>query len=257
MVGMPRFIGLITPLVFSVLISGCIFSSDGKGGGKEPPLPGTPAVTWVSISDGQVVKSRNLTVSWKGNEYASRFRYTLDSFTSSWIDTTFCVFSDLSEGSHTFTVQAANDSLTGETLTVRFTVDASIGAGIRFSPGTVSSTAYVSVFLEEMSGIMAAHIEIACGDSCARVREFSASTAAVMGEVVVFSDSRDPYRLILDIGFPGQSGGFSGSLELGSFVLSPAKAEGTVAIDPQKTLFRDTRNRPVTVTRYEVLRIQQ
>ncbi|MHB9030136.1 MAG: hypothetical protein ACYC9O_15325 [Candidatus Latescibacterota bacterium] len=254
---MSRLFGLFAPLFLAALVAGCIFSSDDTGGKEEPPPPGIPEVTWVSISDGQVVKSRNITVSWKGNEHARRFRYTLDSISSAWFDSAFCVLSDLAEGAHTFAVQAANDSLTGEPLTVRFTVDAGSGPGIRFSPGTVANTAYVSLFLEEMSGIMAAHIEIACVDSSARLKEFAAGAGVTGNGIVVFADARDPYRLILDIGFPGKSGGFSGSLELGSFVISPAKTEGTVAVDPQKTVFRDTSNRSVTIERFEALRVKR
>jgi hypothetical protein len=74
---------------------------------------------------------------------------------------------------------------------------------------------------------------------------------------VIFADARDPYRLILDIGFPGKSGGFSGSLEVGSFVISPAKTTGTVAVDALKTVFRDTANRPLSVKRFEPLRIER
>ncbi len=242
----------IIPLL-AAFLAGCIFSSGDKGG-KEKPASSVPAIAWISISDGQIFSTRNITVSWKGNEHACLFQYTIDGVFSSWIDSTSCMIADLADGVHTFSVQAANDSLAGDPVIIRFDVEAGAGPGTRFSPDEVSGAAFVSLFLEDMGGIMAAHIEIACEDSCARMKEFAPS-AVFNGGVLVYDDSRDPFRLILDIGFPGLSHGFSGTMELGSFMISPVKTGGTVVVDPKKTVFRDTRNRTVQIDRFEALRV--
>lgn len=254
MVSVSSSVRIAALLVFILLLAGCIFSSDKKSGEDEKP-PGTPAVTWISISEGDIIKTRNVYVSWIGNKYSLRYRFTLDSISSGWFDSTSFVLSNLANGSHVLSVQAANDSLTSEIKVVHFTVDTGVESGFYFSPDSLSVISFVSFFIENVSGIMAAHIEIASKDNCARLREFTPSVAASSGDIVLLSDSKDPYRFILDIGFPEEKGGFSGTLELGSFLVSPMY-EGVVAIDTEKTIFRDTKNQTISLAKYESLRIR-
>lgn len=253
---LPGILRFLPAIFLGALMGGCIF--DDKGGhGEDPPPPGVPAVVWISIAEGQAVSTRDIIVSWRGNEHARKYRFTLDGSSTGWLDTTFHALTGLAEGAHTISVLAANDSLSGEPVTRGFTVNAADGPGVRFSPGTVSATSYVAVILDEMPGVMAIHLEIASPDSAARLREFETGLAAAAAGAVVLADARDPYRLILDIGFPGRPEGFSGSLELGSFIISPRKDSGAVSVDPLRTVFRDPVNRTVTVTRFEPLGISR
>jgi hypothetical protein len=249
--------GRLYPLLLTVclLITGCILSPGKEK--KEPEPPGAPAVTSMSISDGDTVRTRDLTVTWKGNLSAKSYRFTLDAVSSDWFDSTSVRLTGLAEGGHILAVQARSDSLLGEPVTVRFTVDVEKGASIRFNPDTVSVTSSVILMFEEVRGLMAAHIEIASTDSSARMREFVPSDAVAFGGYVVFSDDRNPYRLVIDIGFTGIRAGFSGSLEVGSFLVSPLKSGGLIAVDPNASLFRDTRNIPMTFERFETVRIER
>jgi hypothetical protein len=238
-----------------VILAGCILSPEK--GKNEPETPVAPAATSLSISEGNTFHTRNLTVTWKGNSSAKFFRITLDGEVSGWFDSTSVNLADLVEGEHIFTVQARSDSVIGDPLTVRFVVDAVTGAGIRFLPSSVSSTSSVILLIEDATGLMAAHIEISCPDSSARMREFVPGSAITAGGFLLFSDERDPYRLILDIGFPGLAAGFSGTIEIGSFLVSPVKTSGLIRIDETVSRFRDAANAPLSFERFEPLRIER
>jgi len=238
-----------------VLLAGCILSP-GKGE-KKPEPPGPPEVTFLSISNGDTVRTRDLTVTWKGNSSAKSYRFTLDGVSTAWFDSTSMSLTDLTEGDHDIAVQARNDSLVSDPVTAHFTVDAVHGAGIRFTPSTVSTTSTVILLIEDARGLMAAHIEIACADSSARMREFIPSAAFTAAGYLLFTEQRDQYRIILDIGFTGLRDGFSGSLEVGSFLVSPLKSGGLIAVYPNASLFRDTRNIPMTFERFETVRIER
>jgi hypothetical protein len=246
----------LTAGLFACLLAGCIFSPDKPREGENPP-PGAPAVTWISITEGAVLPTGNVTVTWEGNEFSRRYRFTLDNVTSAWLDSASYSFFGLTSGKHTLVVQAANDSLVGGSKTVHFSVNTSAGPRIFFSPDAISAISYITLDLDNVSGLMAAHIEIACGDSSAQMRKFEVSKSDAASGAIILADSTDPFRLILDIGFGGLPGGFTGSLELGSFVVSPSKTNGLISFDTKKTAFRDTGNHPLAFGRFGTLRISR
>ena len=256
MAGKSPIVCILTAGFLACFLAGCIFSPEKPKEGENPP-PGTPTVTWISISEGAILITGNITVTWKGNEFSRRYRFTLDNVSSAWFDSTSYATYGLTSGKHTIAVQAANDSLTGGSITVHFSVNTAAGPGILFSPDTISGISYISLNLDKVSGLMAAHIEAACVDSSAQIRKFELSKATASIGVIVLDDSTDPYRLILDIGFGGMPGGFTGSLELGSFVVSPVKTGGLISIDLKKTVFRDAGNRPLEIGRFGTLRISR
>ncbi len=252
------FTGLFAALIlFAGLITagGCIFSS-GKGGADKPG-DGKPVVSDLNIAEGDTLKTRDFMVKWKGNKYCDEYRVSIDGIESAWFDSTSFRLTELSEGGHVFSIQARNDSLVSDPLSVHFAVDASKGTRLRLSPGTISVTSPVSIFLDDAAGLMTIHVEIACPDSSARMKEFDASDAVVRAGCIVFSDTKDPYRLVLDIGFPGYKKGYSGSIELGSFLASPVKTTGLITPDPVRTLLRDTKNAPLAIEGATSVRIER
>ncbi len=237
-----------------VAAGGCILSG---GDGKEKPDDGVPGISNLNIAEGDTVRTKDFTVKWKGNKSTREYKVTFDGIGSAWFDSTSLRLTDLSEGSHIFTIQARNDSLVSDPVTVRFAVDASKGTRLRLTPGTISVTSSISILLEDGAGLMTIHVEIACPDSSARMKEFAASDAVVREGCIVFSDAKDPYRLVLDIGFPGQKNGFTGSIELGSFLASPVKSSGLITPDAARTLLRDTKNAPLELEGIGSMRIER
>jgi len=237
-------------------VSSCIVApvKTGKTGKKEE----IPRILSIGIEENEVFHARDVPVSWTANEYAERFRYTLDGISHEWIDTTAVILTDLDEGVHVLTVHAKRDTVMSEPVTVTFTVDALSGPGVILSPRKTSGISFVTVRLENVERLMAAHIEIYCEDDCAYVADFSAAgSAAESGGFIILSDTDTKRRLIVDVGFAGFAEGVSGNVEIGRFLVRPLKDEGTVRVDSLKTVFRDTDNEPIFIRGYDRVRIKR
>jgi len=216
----------------------------------------TPLILSIGMEENAVFHTRDVPVSWTANEYAERFRCTLDGVSHEWIDTTAVVLTDLDEGAHVLTVHAKKDTVMSEPVTVTFTVDALSGPGVILSPRKISGISFVTLRLEEVERLMAAHIEIYCEDDCAYVADFSPSgSVADRGGLIVLADTDTRRRLVMDVGFAGLAEGVSGNVEIGRFLVRPLKDEGVVRIDSLKTVFRDKNNEPIAVRGYDRVRI--
>jgi hypothetical protein len=238
-------------LLFSIIavLSGCIFSSE-----KEKKK--NPGILKVSISDGQTITSRDLTITWQGNEYARLYQYTIDEQVSEWSDTTSVEITDLDESDHIFTLQARKDSVFSSLTTIHFTVDAITGPGIILSPRKISDTSYVTLSIENVDSLMAAHIEIVCDNLTATISGFVLSEfTGEEGSMVYFEDNRLLSRLILDIGFVSVKEGVSGRIDIGSFLVTPLQNTGEITIDSEKTEFRDIHNSPIELNELDMVRI--
>ena len=248
--------------VLVMLMTGCILSDNGgdgevNGGEVEPPPLTEPKVLSVSVSDGQVFDTSDITVEWTGNEDALEFRYTVDEIESAWIDTTFADLTGLGEGMHTLTVEARNDTIYSAPVAVSFEIDSIDGPGVIFSPREISAISYVSLYLEDVTDLMAAHIEIVAWDGCALFMSFISEVSLDKGTAVLFSDTSVSGRLKIDVGFGDLPEGASGRVYLGKFILRPLAATGDVSIDVAATEFRDTDNRMITLNETDRVRIEQ
>ena len=240
-------------LLITACISGCIFSSS-KSEKKEV----TPRVISLSIPNGEIITTRDVTIQWEGSEPDLEYQYILDGNAFEWIDTTFVMLRDLEEDEHAFSVRARNNSVTGDSLTVHFSVDAIKGPGLVFSPRKIGSISTVSLMLEDVSELMAAHIEIICPDQSAWLSGFSLyGELRGISEIMLFTDETNSRRLIIDIGFPGETGGLNGRVSLGTFVVRPLGITGEIRIDQEKTMFRDINNNPVEVNGIDTVRIER
>ncbi|MFC1528879.1 hypothetical protein ACFL5B_03120 [Candidatus Latescibacterota bacterium] len=238
-------------LLFSIIamLSGCIFSSESK---KKK----NPEILKVSISDGVIITSRDLTITWQGNEYARLYQYTIDEEVSEWSDTTSVEITDLDEAEHIFTLQARKDSVFSSLTTIHFTVDAITGPGIILSPRKIKEASLVTLSLENVDSLMAAHIEIVCEDRAAAISGFVLSEfTGEEGSMVYFTDNKIISRLILDIGFTGVKEGVSGRITIGSFLVTPLRSTGEVTINSEKTEFRNIHNSPIELNGLDMVRI--
>ncbi len=238
-------------IIIAAVISGCIFSGSDKNGGK-------PDIISLNIEDGQIINTRDLLIAWEENEKYEFFQYTLDGIMYDRTESTFVYFTDLNENGHIFTIQALKDSAFSSIETIGFTVDAIQGPGIVLTPRKISSDTTVVIRIEDVTGLMAAHVEIVCEDECASITGFVRSAVNIEnGQVVVLSDYSDPSRFILDIGFGGATDGMNGSLDIGYFFASPLKETGAIVIDDEKTEFRDFNNNTVELNGLDMVRIEK
>ncbi len=240
-------------LLFSIIsvLSGCIFSSESK---KKK----NPGILTVSISDGEIITSRDLTITWQGNEYTRFYQYAIDEEVSEWSDTTSVKITDLDEAEHIFTLQARKDSVFSSLTIIHFTVDAIPGPGIIFSPRKIKEASHVTLSLENVDSLMAAHIEIVCDNRTAAISGFVPSEfTGEEDSMVYFADDKTFSRLILDIGFVGVKEGMSGRVALGSFMVIPLQNTGEITIDSEKTEFRDINNFPIELNGLDMVRIER
>lgn len=251
------FLALALPVM---LMAGCILSGDDDGDGNDGPGPSDlpdPKVLSVSISDGEVFDVSDISVEWAGNKDALEYRYTVDEIESAWIDTTFALLYGLGEGMHTLTVEARNDTIFSAPVTVSFEIDSIDGPGVIFSPRAISDISYISLYLEDVEDLMAAHIEIVAWDNCALFMSFVSEVSLDVGTAVLFSDTSESGRMKIDIAFGDLPEGISGRLYLGKFILRPLAATGEVSIDTEATEFRDTGNLKIMLNETDRVRIEQ
>jgi len=238
-------------IILCITVSGCIFSS-----GSEKKEDTRPRVVSANFPDGTVFVTRDTTISWTGAGGATNYRYVLDGDSSSWIDTTTTRLTDLDEGVHALVLYARRDSTTGPPKTLTFTVDAVKGPAVTLSPRRISSAAYVTVTLEDADSLLAAHIELECIDSCARITAFEPSeTYTGEGHLVTVANGLSTARLSLDIGFPGAGAGASGTFPVGRIYITPLTLAGTVEVDTLATEFRNLRNGDIPVHDTDFTRI--
>ena len=242
-------------LILSVLFmffSGCIFSLDSKKKEKKPEIIS------VNISDGEIVNTRDITITWRGNEIAKFYQYTVDGVIFDWTESTYVELTDLDEAPHIFTLQAQKDSVFSPITTINFTIDAIQGPGIVFSPRKISGISYVTLTLEDVTDLMAAHIEIVCVGISARIIEFTQNdTMLESGQIIAFSNDREHPRYIIDIGFGGVPEGISGTFDIGNILVNPMKNTGTIIIDVEKTEFRDNNNNTIAINGLDMVRIEK
>ncbi|MCE5249501.1 hypothetical protein LLG96_04695 [bacterium] len=245
---------IIRALCLSVLmLSGCIFSYQEK-------IPSKPSIKTVSVVNGEIFTVRDITVSWEGNDTAVFFQYTIDADTSGVLTETSVTLTDLDESEHVFVLTALNDSLTISSIPVtrRFTVDAVQGPGIVFSPRKIEHESTVTIYLADVSEIMAVHLELIPRNKCVLFGSFVPNEALTLdGDVISIYDSGKNERIIIDIGFAGETRGISGSLiNIGTLTVNPLR-EGTVEVDSLKTLFRTISNETVSKNGLDFMRVIQ
>ena len=241
--------------ILIVFSSGCIFSSADKEKDKEKDDI-TPQINSLDLSEGAIVLTRDLIITWEGNKTAELYQYALDGVTYDWTESTYVELTDLDETEHIFTLQARKDSVFSSLYTRNFIVDAIQGPGIVFSPRKISSISNVAVGLEDVSGLMVAHIEIICDDNCANIMDFMMNNENIEnGRIISFSDKNDKTRLIIDVGIAGAPQGFYGSIDIGSFLVNPLKNSGKIIVDSDKTEFRDINNNTISINGYDMVRI--
>jgi len=239
--------------ILIVIFSGCVFSSSDK---EKDDI--TPNINSLDLSDGAIVITRDLIITWEGNKDAGLYQYTVDGVTYDWTESTYVELTDLDETEHIFTLQARKDSVFSSLYTRSFTVDAIQGPGIVFSPRKISSVSNVAVKLEDVSGLMAAHIEIYCDNNCANILDFISNDENNENwRVISFSDKSDKTRLIIDIGIAGLPQGVYGSLNIGSILINPLKNSGEIKVDSDKTEFRDINNNTILINGYDMVRIMK
>ncbi len=257
------FVIVIYVSLLATLVSGCIFSlgSDKKSDSGKDPAPG---IVSVSVLDGDIVTTADIIISWVGNDTAELYQYSLDGEYSDWIDTTSVTLLGLEEAEHLLTLQARADTLFGDIVEIRFTVDIESGPlpverpGIGFIPDLISDNVPVTVRFYEISSIMAAHIEVVCEDGSALLGDFTPNSL-VDGEtrIISFSQRIDAARLIIDIGFAGASQGVSGTFDIGTFPVTIMKSLGEIVIDRDVTELRDADNNPITLKGFGKVRIER
>ncbi|MCD6307607.1 MAG: hypothetical protein J7M24_01280, partial [Candidatus Latescibacteria bacterium] len=186
--------GIFLCVILPFLAAGCILSPKDKGKKEE----NGPKILSVSVHEGDIVASSDLAVSWTADGLPTSFQYSLDGRLYPPTDTTSVTFRHLEEDDHVFTVQAARDTLLSEQYTVNFTIDAVPGPGVLFAPRTVQSISFSTIYLEDVEGLMAAHIEIACADASAWLTDFvPADDFSADTDNVVFSNQKNPQRLVI------------------------------------------------------------
>lgn len=214
-----------------------------------------PEITHLNIDDGEKIPDRNLTIIWTGNAMTTGYAYRIDS--RSWqltIDTSVTL-SDLDEGSHTFFIEPHNNYFTGERVQRNFEIDSIQSPGIYFSPRQITGDSIVSVYFDNISNFMGAHIEITADESTADLGGLTIDSE-FRNIFRVFHDSTNKHRLIIDMAYLGGSEGVSGSYLVGSFTVNPLSS-GDIVVDTAKTIFRDTDNNSIALTGFDRVRIYQ
>lgn len=257
------FVVVVYVSLLAALVSGCIFS---LGGDKKSDSGNdrTPGIVSVSVLDGDIFTTADISISWVGNDTAERYQYSLDGEYSDWIDTTSVTLLGLEEAEHLFTLQARADTLFGDIVEIRFTVDIESGPlpverpGIGFIPDLISDNAPVTIRLYEISSLMATHIEVVCEDGSALLGDFTPNSL-IDGEtrIISFSQRIETTRLIIDIGFAGAPQGVSGTFDIGTFPVTLMQAAGEIVIDRDTTELRDADNNTVTLKGLGKVRIER
>lgn len=239
-------------LILIAFFSGCIFSSSDKKNGKKPDIFS------INIKDGEIITTRDLTITWKEDARYEQYQYSFNETMYDWTDSTYVSLTDLDETDHIFTLQARKDTVLSSVTTINFTIDAIQGPGIVLSPRKISDNSYVTIRLEDVTGLMAAHIEIVCEDECASITEFTQNNVIIdNGQTVFFSNESDQTRFILDIGFGGAPEGINGSFDIGNVLVSPLNETGEIIIDTEKTEFRDFNNNTIEINELDWVRIEK
>jgi len=118
-------------------------------------------------SEGKIVDESTVTFSWEGNEQAIEYATNLNNLGwSSWISDTEITYDYLDESDYTFQVKSRYS--TGDEdespAEINFTVDAIHSQSIRIFPmlteTSVNQSQIVSVYMEEVDGIMTTEFEI-------------------------------------------------------------------------------------------------
>lgn len=232
--------------ILIVFSSGCIFSSADKEKDKEKDDI-TPQINSLDLSEGAIVLTRDLIITWEGNKTAELYQYALDGVTYDWTESTYVELTDLDETEHIFTLQARKDSVFSSLYTRNFIVDAIQGPGIVFSPRKVTSNSVIVIGFEDVQTIMSAHIEIVCESGCANLNNFlKKESLEDSGSYITLSNDDDPERLVIDIAFAGYTDGINGSPVLGSFSINPLHS-GKISVDFEKTRFKNTENIDITI----------
>ena len=236
--------------IFSVVVSGCIFSDSG---GPETK----PSITSLSISDGEFITSRDVIIYWKGNSRTALYQYTLDNITSEVTADTTVTLTDLEETDHTFILQAFDETQTikSEPDSITFTVNAITGPGIVFSPRKISTEPSVTIILENVNRLMAAHIELISENKSVLFGIFTENESLVEnGEIISLSNAATSERFTIDIAFAGKTEGLSGSLPIGTLSITSLR-EGIVSVDSTATIFRDINNEALIINGLDFVRV--
>ncbi len=239
--------------VFSVVVSSCILSDSSSGGGGESK----PSITSLSIYDGEFIASRDVVIYWEGNSSTALYQYTFDNITSEITADTTVTLTDLEETEHTFILQAFDETQTtkSEPDSVTFTVNAITGPGIVFSPRKITTEPSITIILEDVNRLMAAHIEIISGNSSVLFGVFTENESLVEnGQIISFSNSSTSRRFIIDIAFAGETEGLSGSFNIGTLSVTPLR-EGTITVDSITTEFRDVNNGAIVINDLDFVRV--
>ena len=211
----------------------------------------------VSITNGDIVTSRNLTIYWKGNPDSIRYRYSIDGDSLlDWTESNSLALSDLEEGTHIFAVKSTNNIEESPWETRTFIVRYIQPPGIVFSPRKITGDSNITVrLLLDVEHLMGAHIEIT-SEGCADLGEFILNYVTTDdSQIAVFSNTDDSARLVIDLAYLGGKDGISGgSIEIGSFAVSPSR-DGQISIDPEKTAFRDIDNSDISINGLDMVTV--
>jgi len=238
-------------IVILVCCSGCSAPTEFERVNPNDPLSEdfTPPEGLIGIPDNHVFPSRDVTIPWSGNETARMYQYTLDDTVQSyWTSDTHHTFTNLGEGQHTFSLVANNGyGSTGSPSELTFIVDAVQGPGIVFSPRVISGASEVTLTLEDVQGLMGAHIEVVTTNNCASLTAFTVNEeAAGNGQFAVFIGAEDSSHLIVDVAFLGGSEGI-GSVEIGTLEIGRVYRNGKIKLDSKETVFRSVDNEDIQI----------
>jgi hypothetical protein len=215
-----------------------------------------PAVVSLSVQDGAVVDTRDLTVTWTGSEVVKGYEIQLDNGPATKTADLSEAVSDLDEGSHTFSIKPYTDYKNGEKKTVTFTVDAIKGPGIVLSPRKITSDSTITLTLENIQNFMGGHIEIICTNNCVDFGGFGLSDIAKNTyKIISYTDSDSVTKLVLDIGSLKENG-VTGSVVLGTFKVT-GKSSGEITIDSGNTFFRDLENKDILLNGMDFVRVER
>ena len=234
--------GIVIVLGLLTLYSGC----------SETYAPGDDLLSFIdyfSFSDGEVFSSRDITIEWVSS-MSTNYYYKLDDSSWIFIEDTYLEFEDLAEGVHDFYLRAQNeDDNPGETMVRSFEIDTITGPGIVFSPRRVIDSTEIVIRFEDVRNIMSAHIEIVSENGCASLNNFIKKEAAGSGgnsDFIALINNDEPGRLIIDMAFAGYTDGVNGSIDFGSFQVSPLN-RGKITIDLVNSRFKDINNIDISV----------
>ena len=162
---------------------------DPDGGDYEVPL-----VAFISdITDGEIITSEVLTLSWEGNELVTEFRYKLDTFAwTDWSEDASATLEYLDEGEHYISIQSRYVSGdTSEVISLSFVVDAVEGPALMFYPrrhlSEVGNTVTFQILAEEVTNLMAAEIHLVYDPAKLEVISVNQGSLFQNGQESIFS----------------------------------------------------------------------